>query len=286
MGFHRREKPTPSTTTKRRRPSHTRSNIPPERSSQRSSERLHLDTAADASQSLLDYDRTDVRPVPQKLTQITLRQLASGETFMAAVIQDERKVASFAYEQIMQMIRRSVACDQEIDKLAVMAVMLNSWLVTGFIRPADQHSRGQTIATERVTDLTEESLTAVASKSHTECIDPETGLGNLIDEAVFLAGERDGTAEDDLYSTGSESDKPKVNVRRRRRPWKTSEEDILRKHAKHKSWGEIGELLKRTPGGVFQHWRLMQQGLNRTDKKRKSRQRKRRCLDSDSDSYA
>jgi hypothetical protein len=49
--------------------------------------------------------------MPQKLTQTNVRQLASGEAFMAAVIQDERQVAAFAYDHVVTLIKRSIGGD-------------------------------------------------------------------------------------------------------------------------------------------------------------------------------
>ena len=143
--------------------------------------------------------------------------LAAGETFVAAVIQDERKVASFAYNETMQMIRHSVGCGQEIDRLALMAIVLNSWLVTGFLCPTDQRNQDQTFdRTEHVIDPVNQWQTTVPGKSHTEHVDPDIAMGDFLDEASFLARERDGTTENHLYSSRSESDKPKVAGRRQR----------------------------------------------------------------------
>jgi hypothetical protein len=56
---------------------------------------------------------------------------------MAAVIQDERKVAAFAYDRAMVLIKDSIGRGREIDSLAIMPVNLNSWLLTGFLRILD-----------------------------------------------------------------------------------------------------------------------------------------------------
>jgi hypothetical protein len=65
---------------------------------------------------------------------MTVRQLASGETFRAAVIQDVREVAALPYNQSMMLIKRAVGHGQEVDSVTEMALTLNSWLLTGFLR--------------------------------------------------------------------------------------------------------------------------------------------------------
>jgi len=72
---------------------------------------------------------------PQKLTQMTLRQLPSGESFLAAVIQDDRNVAAFAYDQSMTLIDRTLGDARQVDSIAITALTLNSWLLTGYLHP-------------------------------------------------------------------------------------------------------------------------------------------------------
>ena len=75
------------------------------------------------------------KAAPQKLTQITLRQLPSGESFLAAVIQDDRNVASFAYDQSIILINRTLGDTRQVDSIAITLLTLNSWLLTGHLRP-------------------------------------------------------------------------------------------------------------------------------------------------------
>jgi len=55
---------------------------------------------------------------PQKLAQITLRQLPSDEPFLAAVIQNDRNVAAFAYDQSMTQIDRTLGDARQVDSIA------------------------------------------------------------------------------------------------------------------------------------------------------------------------
>lgn len=90
--------------------------------------------------------------------------------------------------------------------------------------------------------------------------------------------ESDSSTEDGLRAGDGEGGTPEVTVHRQRRPpWKAFEEDILREYAGHKSWAEIGKQLKRSPNGVSQHWRLMQQDMKGADHTgQPNRKRKRR----------
>jgi hypothetical protein len=55
---------------------------------------------------------------------MSLRPLAPGEASMAAVIQDDRKVAAFAYNRAMVLIKNSLGRDREIESLVIMRVDL------------------------------------------------------------------------------------------------------------------------------------------------------------------
>jgi hypothetical protein len=91
--------------------------------------------------------------------------------------------------------------------------------------------------------------------------------------------ESNRSSEDGQHVVDGEVDKPEVTVRRHRRsPSEAFEEDILRKYAGRKSGAEIAKELKRSPNGVSQHWRLMQdmRGPYHTSQPNRKRKRKRR----------
>jgi hypothetical protein len=64
--------------------------------------------------------------------------------------------------------------------------------------------------------------------------------------------ESDSSTNDGEHVGDAEANEAEVAVRRqRRKPWKASEEDFLKKHAERKSWEEIGKKLDRSPSGYL-----------------------------------
>jgi hypothetical protein len=194
---------------------------------------------------------------PQKLTQMSLRHLPSGESFLAAVIQDDRNVAAFSYDQSMMLIDRTLGDAWQIDCIAVTPLTLNSWLLNGYLHShcnavrTDLDRIGTTQASGFSSDL--ETDSDVDSESDTRMLRSktlDTGIVPLIDNES--SSEDDGSTNNDtdldrngLYSSEEdETDGPKPVVSRRRRPWKRSEEDLLREYIKrNEPWDEIGKKL-------------------------------------------
>jgi hypothetical protein len=201
--------------------------------------------------------------MPQKRVQINLRQLASGETFMAAVIQDERKVAAFAYDQSVTLLKRSIGCDREVDGLGIMSISLNSWLLTGFLRMDDDQdphlpARSGYFANDEI----DESPVERICNPHAEHAELDR-LTDLLREAA--SPNDDGSIKDLQYD---DDEKPRDMIRHRKPPWTPKEEQILADLVDHKSWEEIGELLGRPPGGVSQRWRKMQLATTKANRSR------------------
>lgn len=66
---------------------------------------------------------------------MTLRKLRSGESFFAAIIQDDRSVAALAYDQSMMLIGRTLDDALQVNSIAVATLTPNSWLLSGYLHP-------------------------------------------------------------------------------------------------------------------------------------------------------
>jgi len=73
------------------------------------------------------------RQSPQKLTNTTLRRISSKRSFVTTVVQDERSVPTFSYDEPIVMMESLFGNAGRIDSIAVMPLTLNSWLLTGFL---------------------------------------------------------------------------------------------------------------------------------------------------------
>ena len=252
---HSHERTPFSTSTMRQSSSRIRKTTRPRRSPQHSTKRIDPRALTDVSQITVDPDWTGGRLIPQRLTQMNLRQLAPGETFMAAVIQDERTVAAFAYDCSMVLIKDSIGHGREVGSLAIMPINLNSWLLTGFLRVNDNHKPHSLVpSADLVNAAMGESPDERLSSSYVEHTDLDCGLIDL----------HDGLPAEDDDSSIQESQQVSNRGKRRSRPglkrgfWEPSEEQVLRSLAGRKTWDEIGKRLNRSSGGVFQHWGKMQ----------------------------
>jgi hypothetical protein len=244
-----------STFTAQQSSSRVRKTTRPRRSPPRSSKRIDPSNLTDRSQIFLEPDCTGGKLTPQRLTHMNLRQLESGETFMAAVIQDKRKVAAFAYDQTMVLIKDSIGCGRDIDSLAIMSVSLNSWLLTGFLREDGGYASHSITSSAHFVDaaIDEQSDGGLSNPfaGHTEV---NFGLTDVHD--VLPAEEDDNSIQDSLQSSSRVNRRSKPGLKRGR--WEPLEEEDLKSLAGHETWEEIGKRLNRPPGGVSQHWRKMQ----------------------------
>ena len=174
---------------------------------------------------------------------------------MAGVIQDERKVAAFAYDQAMVLIKDSFGCGREIDSLAIMPVNLNSWLLTGFFRVIAGHEPHSNVPSAHLVNAAmDEPPGERLSSSHAEHTDLDCDLIDLHDG--LPAEDDDSSIQESLQfsNRGKRRSKPGV----KRGFWEPYEEQVLISLAGGKTWDEIGKRLNRSSGGVFQHWRKMQ----------------------------
>lgn len=209
------------------------------------------------------------------------RQLPSGESFLAAVIQDDRDVVAFAYDQLMMLIDRTPGDTRQVDSIAVTPSTLNLWLLTGYL-----HLRRYAVeldlkemATMQASNINSDS--EMDSGTYSES-DTRMLRGKTVDAVAIplidseCSSEEDDSTDNDTdlgHNTSYSSDEDETNdlepiVGQRRRPWTGSEEDLLRKCVGQKEqWDETGRRLDRSASAVRQHWRLMQ------DKGRKGKPR-------------
>ena len=101
---------------------------------------------------------------------------------MAAVIQDERTVAAFAYDCSMVLIKDSIGHGREVGSLAIMPINLNSWLLTGFLRVNDNYKPHLLILSAHLVNAAMgEPPNERLSSSWLEYIDLDCGLIDLYD---------------------------------------------------------------------------------------------------------
>ena len=274
---HSHERTPFSTSTMRQSSSRIRKTTRPRRSPQHSTKRIDPRALTDVSQITVDPDWTGGRLIPQRLTQMNLRQLAPGETFMAAVIQDECKVAAFAYEWAMVLIKNSLGRDREIERLAIMPIDLHSWLLTGFLREDGGYEPHSITSSAHFVDA------AIDGQSNGGLSSPFAGHT----EGDFgLTDLHDGLPAEDNVSSIQESLQSSSRVKRSSKPglkrgrWERFEEEDLKSLAGRETWDEIGKRLNRPPGGVSQHWRKMQLDVRGGNKHRSRRKRNRTLYES------
>ena len=257
-----------STSTMRQSSSRIRKTTRPRRSPQHSTKRIDPSALTDVSQITVDPDWTGGRLIPQRLTQMSLRQLAPGATFMAAVIQDERTVAAFAYDCLMLLIKDSIGRGRKITSLAIMPINLNSWLLTDFLRMDDSHKPHSLVPSAHLVNAAmDEPPDGRLSSSYVEHTDLDCDLIDLHDG--LPAEDDDSPIQESLQfsNRGKRRSKPGL----KRGIWEPSEEEVLRSLAGRKTWDEIGKRLNRSLGGVFQHWGKMQRDAAKRLKPRRKR---------------
>lgn len=209
-------------------------------------------------------DRSWREAAPQKLTQMSLRQLPLGESFLAAVIQDDRGVAAFAYDQSMMLIERTLGDCWQVDSIAVTPLSLNSWLLTGYLHPHCYAAR---------TDLDRMAATQARVFSDLESdsrSDTPTLRSKTLDAEVFSSMDDERSSEDEDGSSDSNADfglddpcssmENESLSKRGRIRWSKSEDEQLRKcMGKRWPWKNIFlEFPHRTPGAVRTRWHMLQ----------------------------
>ena len=154
---------------------------------------------------------------------MNLRQLALGEAFIAAVIQDDRLVAAFNYDRAIVLIKNLLGRDRKINRLTIMPIDLYSWLLTGFLREADGN------APQPITSSAYFADTAADEQS-------DGGLSNLFaghTEVDFgptdfhdgLSAANDSSIQDSLQSSSRIKRRSKPGLKRGR--WELFEEEDL-----------------------------------------------------------
>ncbi|KAF2240214.1 hypothetical protein BU26DRAFT_263505 [Trematosphaeria pertusa] len=213
----------------------------------------------------LDGGSTLSSPTPQKLTNTSLRRVSAGVSFWATVIQDDRNVPAFSYDESLALIQTALGDAGHIDGTTIMPLALNSWLVTGFLH-ARRHAP-EPAATETATEAV-----GVCSDSESDSeSDPEEAtytLRNGAAQAGATLSSDESPDDDDSGSSDSDVDPSRAGgdsqgeeARASGSRWTEPEEKLLRecKEEDKLPWKEIfPKFPGRTPGAVRLRWHMLQ----------------------------